>query len=91
MSDQNKTTPTTQAKKRKIKWKECAVQAQYGFYTGFITAATMALGGGLLMSLSPRLTGQRKNFFFKEIPKMIVGGGLGFGSLLYVGGFLRCI
>lgn len=83
--------PPAQGKKKKIKWKECAVQAQMGFYTGFLTAAAMGLGGGLLMMLSPRLTGQRKQFLFKEVPKMMGVGGLGFGGLLYVGGFLRCI
>jgi hypothetical protein len=88
--DKSVSTPPKKAKKA-INWKKCLVEAQYGFYTGALTGGAIALGGGLIMAITPRVAGRRRDFLLFEVPKLVLQGGLGFGGLLYVGGFLRCL
>eukprot|EP01080_Neovahlkampfia_damariscottae_P005200 gene5200-8806_t len=78
-------------KQTNIKWKECVGQARYGFYIGFLTAASLAGGGGLIISMTPSMSGKRGYFLTRELPLLVGKGGMGFGSLLFIGGFLRCL
>lgn len=86
-------TPSSPPKKPKkpINWKKCLIEGQYGAYTGLLTGGAIALGGGLLLALSPRVAGRRRDFLLFDVPKLVLQGGLGFGGLLYVGGVLRCL
>jgi hypothetical protein len=77
--------------RKKIQWKECFMQGAMSFAVGFLTGGGLALGGGIILGLSPRLSGQRTAFFLRQLPKFVATGGGGFGSILFVGGFLRCL
>lgn len=62
-----------------------------GGAVGFITAGGLAGGAGLLMSLSPALSGQRKPFLLRTVPMLVLKGGSAFGAILFVGAYLRCL
>mmetsp|Transcript_1549 Transcript_1549/g.5329 ORF Transcript_1549/g.5329 Transcript_1549/m.5329 type:complete len:80 (-) Transcript_1549:72-311(-) len=76
---------------QKIRWKECLNDAAISFAMGAMVGGAMAMGGCALYALHPSLRGNRMRFVLFQGSKITLQGGAAFGSLLGVGGYLRCL